>query len=308
MSNFGYPKDESPVPMTPIMAFLKDVERRAKLKTASEKRARIPGAPLPPTVQHLPIWPQATRGIPNCFARSALFSVSETAPRPKLENAEIVAQRGIKICHTGEKLDQGDLQLWLTLLHMLRTEPLDSDCPKNASQILHALGKTDSGGNRLVLTKRLHRLHTTNLLVEVDGRCYQGSLLDAASKDPSSNEWQIRLNSKLLTLLSDDQFTQIEYDVYSKLTGKPLAQWLFLYYSTHAKPFPLKVQTLLGLAGSENSSLTSSRQMLRKAMDAVVYASTQFGHTFSYEIRDDLVFVKKSGSAAQRRSLAKRKK
>lgn len=290
------------------MARLKDVERRARLKSTDEKRARIPGAPLPPSALHLPIWPQATRGIPNCFARSALFSVSETALRPKLENAEIVAQRGIKICHTGEKLDQGDLRLWLTLLHMLRTEPLDSDCPKNASQILHALGKTDSGGNREVLTKRLQRLHTATLFVEVDGRRYEGSLLDAASKDPASNEWRLRLNSKLLTLLSDGQFTQIQYDVYSKLAGKPLAQWLFLYYSTHAKPFPVKVQTLLGMAGSANSSLTSSRQMLRKAMDVVVQASTEYGHAFSYEIRDDLVFVQKSGSTAQRRSLAKRKK
>ena len=78
------------------------------------------------------------------------------------------------------------------------------------------------------------------------------------------------------------------------------------FYASHAKPFPMKVETLLSLSGSENTEPRSSRQKLRKALDAVAEASTANGQPFSYDIRGDLVHVQKLAIGTQRRHLAKK--
>jgi hypothetical protein len=91
-----------------------------------------------------------------------------------------------------------------------------------------------------------------------------------------------------------------------ELNGHQLAQWLHGFYATHAKPFPMKVETLLNLSGGENADPYSGKQKLRKALDAVTDASAAHGEGFSYEIRGDLVHVEKLAKGAQRRHLAKK--
>ncbi|HEY8354694.1 MAG TPA: hypothetical protein VIK69_06730, partial [Methylophilaceae bacterium] len=78
------------------------------------------------------------------------------------------------------------------------------------------------------------------------------------------------------------------------------------FYASHAKPFPLRMETLLKLAGSEDANPRSAQQTLRKALDAVAEASAAHGEGFSYEIRGDLVHVEKKAKGAQRRHLAKK--
>jgi hypothetical protein len=90
------------------------------------------------------------------------------------------------------------------------------------------------------------------------------------------------------------------------LVGKPLAQWLHGFYASHAKPYPMRVDTLLKLAGSEDESPSSGRQTLRKSLDALAQASETHGQPFSYDIRGELVHVDKKPSDSQRRHLAKK--
>lgn len=90
------------------------------------------------------------------------------------------------------------------------------------------------------------------------------------------------------------------------LDGKPLAQWLHGFYASHAKPFPLKIETLHRLCGSEAGEMWKFAQTLRKALDDVAEACAAYGQRFSYEIRGDLVYVEKQAKGAQRRHLAKK--
>jgi hypothetical protein len=279
-----------------------EIQERAKQRTEREPSPDAP--PAPSNVVQLPLWPDVVRGVPNAALRSALFGAIKKGARAYLERQEIHAQEGVKIIYTGARLDQGDLDVWETVLHVVRVQALGDECRVTAYQLLKMLGKTDTGINRDTLERRLSRMKATGVDVSVGRYGYEGSLIDEVYRDKKTREYVIRLNPKLSVLFAADQFTQIDWSVRHALDGKPLAQWLHGYYASHAKPFPVRMDTLLRLAGSEDASPSSARQTLRKALDAVTEASEANGQQFSYEVKDDLVQVEKKGSGPQRRHLA----
>ncbi|UZG44307.1 plasmid replication initiator TrfA [Caldimonas thermodepolymerans] len=79
---------------------------------------------------------------------------------------------------------------------------------------------------------------------------YIGGLIRFAAKDEETQEWVIELDEKLRPLFAADQFTQVEWAVRHALDGHQLAQWLHGFYASHAKPFPIKIETLHRLCGS----------------------------------------------------------
>ena len=83
--------------------------------------------PSPTVTQlQLPLWPNDLRGIPNAFARSALFNVANArkGERSNVKRLEIAALRGISITYTGEELRQDDEDVFLQLLHIARDTEL----------------------------------------------------------------------------------------------------------------------------------------------------------------------------------------
>lgn len=275
-------------------------------KRASQTDKRPSYSAEESNVVQLPMWPEAVRGVPNAALRSALFGAIKKGPRPYLERQEIHAQDGISIRYTGGRLDQGDLDVWETVLHLARVQALGNECRVTAYQLLKSLGKTDTGKNRVTLDKRLSRMKATGLDVKVGRYSYEGSLIDEVYRDEDTREYVIRLNPKLSTLFQADQFTQVDWEVRHALDGKPLAQWLHGFYASHAQPFPVKVETLYKLCGSETVRMAHFRQDLRKAMDAVEIAGKAHDQPFTYEILNDLVYVDRKPSTTQRRHLAKK--
>jgi len=292
--------------MGDLTAKIAEMRELARQRAEREPRKVLPGALLPRNVVQLPVWPEPMRGVPNVALRSALFGAIRKGARPYLERQEIHAQDGITIRYTGARLDQGDLDVWEIVLHITRLQALGDECRVTAYQLLKALGKADTGGNRDVLDRRLARLKATALDVKVGRYSYMGSLIDEVYKDEDSREYVIRLNPKLRALFEPDQFTQIEWAVRHALDGKPLAQWLHGFYASHAKPYPVKIETLHKLCGSETAELWKYAQTLRRALDDVTEASAAHGQPFSYDIRGDLVCVEKKASGPQRRHLARK--
>lgn len=280
-------------------------EMQAKAKQRAE-REPLPGAPLPKNVVQLPLWPEPTRGVPNGVLRSALFGAIKKGTRRYMEGEKVAALDGIEIRYTGQRLDQGDLDAWESVLHIVRLQEMGEQCRFTAYAMLKLLGKTDAGGNRNTLHKRLMRLKANAIEVQQGRYSYAGSLIDDVYRDTETHEYVLILNPKLRALFAADQFTQIDWTVRQALDGKPLAQWLHGYYASHAKPYPVNVETLLKLSGSENTEPRSGRQKLRKALDALADASTANGQPFSHDIRGDLVHVQKLASGTQRRHLAKK--
>ncbi|WP_449100373.1 plasmid replication initiator TrfA [Pseudomonas veronii] len=285
-----------------LLARIPEMQARAKQRA---EREPLPGKPLPKNVVQLPLWPEPVRAVPNGFLRSALFGAIRKGRRRFVKGEQLAALDGIEIHYTGERLDQGDLDVYESVLHAVRLQELGSQCRVTSYALLKLMGKTDTGKNRATLLTRIERLRANAIRMKQGRYSFIGGLVDEAYKDEETQEWVIVLNPKLRALYGADQFTQIEWTVRHELDGKPLAQWLHGFYASHAKPFPMKVETLLRLCGSE-SELRRYRQTLGDALDAVAEASAAHGEGFSYEIRGDLVHVEKRASGPQRRHLAKK--
>lgn len=272
-----------------------------------EAREHPPGAALTDTAVRLPAWPDGARGVPNGFLRSSIFGALGKSKRKRryMQGELVAALDGVEIRYTGQQLDQGDLDVWQTVLHIVRLQKMGERCNFTAYAMLKLLGKTDTGSNRDTLNKRLMRLKANGVDVKQGRKSYVGSLIDEVYRDSETHKYVLVLNQKLHALFAGDQFTQIDWAVRNALDGHPLAQWLHGFYSTHAKPFPMKIETLLGLSGSENTEPRSSRQKLRKALGAVVNASAAHGVGFGFEIHDDLVHTQKKAVGTQLKHLKK---
>ena len=286
-----------------LLARIPEMQARAKQRA---ERAPLPGAPLPKNVVQLPLWPEPVRAVPNGFLRSALFGAIRKGRRRYFKAEQLAALDGIEIRYTGERLDQGDLDVWESVLHAVRLQELGSRCRVTSYTLLKLMGKTDTGKNRATLHERITRLRANAVEVRQGRYCYIGGLIAGAAKDEETQEWVIELDAKLRPLFAADQFTQVEWAVRHALDGQPLAQWLHGFYASHAKPFPLKIETLHRLCGSEATLMSDYAKTLRKALDAVAEASAAHGEGFSYDIRGDLVHVEKKAQGAQRRHLAKK--
>lgn len=282
-----------------LSVLLKQIESRGKSGVQVQEESL-------PKVQ-LPLWPESVRAVPNGFLRSALFGAIAKGRRRYIDGEQLAAVDGIEIRYTGQRLDQGDLDVWESVLHAVRLQEMGSQCRVTSYALLKLMGLTDTGKNRVTLNKRITRLVASALTVKQGRYSYIGSLIAGAAKDEETQEWVIELDAKLRPLFAADQFTQVEWAVRHALNGKPLAQWLHGFYASHAKAFPMKVETLHRLCGSEARTMRFFAVDLRKNLDAVAEASAAHGEGFSYEIRGDLVHVEKRPSVTQQRHLAKKK-
>lgn len=285
-----------------LLARIPEIQARAKQRA---EREPLPGKPLPKNVVQLPLWPEPVRVVPNGFLRSALFGAIAKGRRRYINGEDLAAIDGVTIRYKGERLDQGDLDVWESVLHAVRLQELGSQCRLTSYALLKLMGVTDTGKNRVTLQNRIERLVANALTVKQGRYTYIGSLISFAAKDEDTQEWVIELDPRLRPLFAADQFTQIEWAVRHELNGQQIAQWLHGFYASHAKPFPFKVETLLKLCGSEDADPYSGKQKLRKALDAVAQASAAHGEGFSFELRGDLVHVEKRASGPQRRHLAR---
>ena len=286
-----------------LLARVPEIQARAKQRS---EREPLPGVPLTKNVVQLPLWSEPVRAVPNGFLRSALFGAIAKGRRRYINGEDLAAVDGVTIRYKGERLDQGDLDVWESVLHAVRLQELGSQCRVTSYAFLKLMGKTDTGKNRTTLHNRIERLVANAVTVKQGRYTYIGGLIRFAAKDEETQEWVIELDEKLRPLFAGDQFTQVEWGVRHALDGHQLAQWLHGFYASHAKPFPLKVETLHRLCGSEAGLMSDFAKKLRKALDAVAEASAAHGEGFSYDIRGDLVHIEKKAQGAQRRHLAKK--
>jgi len=283
------------------LAWLKQKAAQAAAKAAQSESSGAPAKKV-----QLPLWPEPVRAVPNGFLRSALFGAIRKGRRRFVKGEHLAALDGIEIHYTGERLDQGDLDVYESVLHAVRLQAMGEQCRVTSYALLKLMGKTDTGKNRATLQTRIERLRANAIRMKQGRYSFIGGLVDEAYKDEETQEWVIVLNPKLRALYGADQFTQVEWSVRHALDGQQLAQWLHGFYASHAKPFPMLMETLLKLSGSENDNPRSAQQKLRKALDAVAEASEANGEGFGYDIRGDLVHVEKRASGPQRRHLAKK--
>ena len=70
------------------------------------------------------VWSEGSRCAPNLLLRAALFAALGDAPRRFVDRVELATNANSKLIYTGVQLDQGDLDLWLNMLHIARLQPM----------------------------------------------------------------------------------------------------------------------------------------------------------------------------------------
>lgn len=238
-------------------------------------------------VVQLPLWPEPKRGAPNSFIRSALFAAIQGKDRQFIKEALLASQDGITIKFTGEQLTQADLDVWETIVHLAREQPLGSVASFTAHGLLKALGLSTGLSQHKQLHSTLLRLTACAVEVTHEGKTYFGPLIKSGAKDEVTRHYAVELNRGIVRLFGKNQWTALDWKQRQELRGQPLAQALHAFYSSHREPFAVKLETLQAYTGSRNKQSASFKRQVRAALDAL----TRVGFLASWEIEDELVNV-----------------
>ena len=261
----------------------------------------------------LPIWPEAVRGGPNAILRSALFAgiqskkrlVLGTQTRPDImpEGVPIASQDGIKITFAGTQFNQYDADVFFETLHRARRQKLEAACEFQGADFLASIGRSASKLCYEDLAQSLERLRRGSVHLEwtVNGRRYlfSGGLVAYFVRETTTKMYKVTFAKEILTLFSAASWTQLEWNERMALKGKPLAQWLHSYFSTHAHPFPVSVSFLHEKSGSPTTLEKHFKVELRNALNAL---ETTLSWTITWN--RNLVSVSRTPSASQKRHLA----
>jgi hypothetical protein len=250
----------------------------------------------------LPLWPEPQRASPNAFLRSAVFPAIQGKTRRYMKKEIIAAQNGYEINFTGQMLDQSDFDIWMQAAHIARSSPLGTECHFTGRGFLKSIGRSGGGKDIEWLKGSLARLQTSMLEIKIGPKWLRLNLLVRSSGDDETTDFILKFDPILIKLFDLDNWTALRWEERRKLKGKPLALWLHGYYSSHAAPYPIKVETLMKLSGSKGP-LRNFRIRLETAFKELeVWAEIKA--TFD----GDLVTVETNPSPTQLRHLNKSQK
>lgn len=288
-----------------LVAKVAAIREKALARTAAQQPA-----PEFPIIAHevsknvqLPLWPEPVRGVPNSVLRSALFGAIKRGRRAYLQREPAASYDGVTILQTGPRLDQADLDIWEQCMHLARTGGLGTRIQFTAHGFLKATGRATGGKNVEWLKGAFARLASSVVEIKDGKRAYFGPMIHHGTRDDETGHYGIEINPAIVTLYGSDGWSQIEWRQRQALKRQPLAQWLHGFYSTHAAPFPLKVETLHRLCGSDTKQLFHYREKLREALAHIEKAAG-----WAWSIDDaDLVHISKTPTDSQSRHLTRKR-
>lgn len=267
--------------MSDILAIIaKQVEKNTGktvdqvLKEAQEAEIRGEKITLPQAVAEqkqevqaqLPMWGERIRGVPNSVLRSALFTATKRGKRAYFEGLKVASVDGLKVLFTGPRLDQADLDVWEQCLHIARTTALGTRISFTAHGFLKAIGR-DTGKSQHEWLKGAFRRLASSVVEIADGkRAYFGGLISYGARNDETGFYELELNPKIASLYNDDGWTGQDWEQRKALMGKPLALWLHGFYSSHAKPYDYKIDTLYKLCGSEAKEVKEFKRTLSESL------------------------------------------
>jgi hypothetical protein len=254
-------------------------------------------------VVQLPLWPEAVRGVPNSFLRSALFAAVQGKSRRYIENEILGSLDGTSLNFTGMQLEQSHLDVWEQLVHLARLHPLGNVCHFKGNAFLKSIGRTAGKADYNALDRDLDHLRACAVTVRIGSREFVGGLLQNAWRDKETGEYRVVIDPTIIKLFYSTEWTGIDFAQRLALRGKPLALWLHAFYSTHAKPYPIKVETLHRLCGSATKCLRAFKQNLKAALDELCSITG-----WTHSIDGDLVTVTTTPTPAQQKHLSQQRK
>ena len=273
-------------------------------QNANEARLQKAQARRPPRERsvQLPPWPDSTRGVPNVWLRCALFAGIQGKGRKALKRELLATLEGVEIRFSGWQLDQSDLDVWETVIHLARSHRIGNRVQFSEVEVLKTLKRSTGTSDRLWLRSALVRLAGATIEMKYGNFTFFGALLKGAG-DEKTGVYVIELESRLEALYMAG-WTQIEWDERVLLRRKPLALWLHGWFCSHAESFPLNIETIQRLSGSVNAHPGSFKRQLSKALDELVL----IGALVSWRLSGHRVCVMRTPTPSQQRHLTKKKR
>ena len=220
-------------------------------------------------VYQFPLWGDPQRGVPNEFARSALFAARKGTGKEYLERVPIFSQEGFTVTYSGPRLTQDHLDVFEGIMHLAREMPEGNAVQFTAHSLLKLIGRGTGKSDHDRLLRTL--VHLTATAVEIkgaDSRLYWGSLLPDGAAELENGYYTVVINRQLIKLF-ERGFTVIEWQQRKALARRPLAQALHVWLCSHEKPYPVTVQYLHDITGSQTKALKHFRASLRAALDVL---------------------------------------
>ena len=270
--------------------------RDVQLETALDRISKGVAKRQQDAVVQLPLWPEPKRGAPNSFIRSALFAAIQSKDRQFMKETVLASQDGITVKFTGEQLNQADLDVWETIVHLAREQPLGTLASFTAHGLLKAMGMPTGNSQHKQLHSTLLRLTACAVEVTHEGKTYFGPLIKSGAKNEITRHYGVELNKGIIHLFGENQWTALDWQQRQELRGQPLAQALHAFYSSHREPYPVKLKTLQAYTGSRNRQLASFKRQVRTALNDLV----NVGFLTSFAFDGDLVNVRRAAAAIKR--------
>ncbi len=281
----------------------RNVKGRSQTDTSTMPKVQAPQEPQEKaTVVYLPVWPESARGVPNSALRGALFAAIQSRNRVYMNRQLLAVQQGVEIRFTGMQLNQSDMDVFEQALHLARQQPLGTCCDFIAHSFLKALGWRTGKSQYEQLKDSFARLNACSVEITHNHKTYFGSLIERGVRDEITGLYVLEINPEIMALYTEG-WTACDWEQRKQLRGKPLALWLHGFYATHAKPFPMKIETLIRLSGSNNKNRRSYISNLKNAHDDLRAVSA----IDSYTMDDDFISVERIPSNSQKKHLQKAK-
>lgn len=236
--------------------------------------AVAPAAPMPANVVSFPVCRDSARAVSNILLRCALFGAIKRGRRGFRHRFPLAGPGNNALLVTGIVLDQADRDVWDAVIHLHRGIRPGDRVLIPAHQILKIIGRSTGKSDIEWLKGALSRLQST-VIEASDGRyAYSGPMIMHWVRDDETGHQAITLNPKIAELYGADGWTAVEHDQRMAIKGKVLAQWLHSFFSSHAKPFPIKLDTIKALCGSETKEKREFRRQLKGALSDLSEATS----------------------------------
>jgi len=250
---------------------LKEIEQRSKDHQSALEEERMAKLELreESNLVQLPLWPEATRGVPNSILRGSLFAAIQGKDAKYCNRKLLIENDRVAIVYTGQRLTQSDLDVWETILHLARDQNLGEKIYYTENSFLKKMGKSTGGSDKKWLKGVLSKLNATAVEItfkEKKTYSFEGSLLAQTFREKDTERFVLVLEPKLHRIFEEGN-TWISWEDRQKIgKRKALAQWLHGYISTHAKWLPHKVETLRDYSGSETKEISYFKTKLKEAL------------------------------------------
>jgi len=176
-------------------------------------------------------------------------------------------------------------------MHLIKKLPLGECVEFTPYAFIKALGWPIKGQNYERLRISLSRMQATALRIQSKRlSCFISiSLIQKFMSRNDRNEnltlWQVWVGKEMQLLFDEEFMTRVVWETRRSLPDG-IASKLFGYWASHRKPYPVKIETLSRLCGSEMLPKHFKTE-LKKALELL----SGIGFLETWEVNDDLVLV-----------------